>query len=401
MNVYMTGPGRPAGGTPRLSRASSAVFFALFVAVFLPPIYREWSGDISWKFSAQGGISAARGGDPLYEEDYVNTEGFTRSVHCPTVVSLRGGNLLAVWYGGTREGAPDVALYQSVWDRGSGAWSTPCRLMDAGAAGADLGRYVRKMGNAVLCEDGRGRVWLFFVTVSLGGWSGSSINYSISEDDGCHWSRCNRLVTSPLLNMGTLVRGTPLRYKDGSLGVPAYSELWGKRGQLIRIASDGTVLDRSRITWGRTFLQPSVVPLDADHAVAFLRNSGEKSRRIFDARSSDGGGSWSYPHRMDLPNPDSAVMGLDSGEGDLLLVFNNMMIDRDDISLARSADRGKSWRVIHEFEKASPSEWEEIDGFSYPFLIRAPDGVFHLLYTWNRRRIKHVYFNMAWLKGLG
>jgi predicted neuraminidase len=36
--------------------------------------------------------------------------------------------------------------------------------------------------------------------------------------------------------------------------------------------------------------------------------------------------------------------------------------------------------------------------FSYPYLIQASSGDFHLLYTWNRVFIKHLRFNQAWLE---
>ena len=35
--------------------------------------------------------------------------------------------------------------------------------------------------------------------------------------------------------------------------------------------------------------------------------------------------------------------------------------------------------------------------FSYPYLIQARNGDFHLVYTWNRSFIKHVRFTPAWL----
>ena len=377
----------------------NAGFFLLLAAIFLPPLYNGFARNLSWSFSARP-PSPAAGGPPVYREDFVEAEELTPMVHCPTLVDLGHGNLLAVWYGGTREGAADVALYQSVWNGESRAWTSACLLTDARSTGADLNRYVRKVGNAVLYKDARNRIWLFYVTISVGGWSGSSINYRSSDDDGCHWSSAQRLVTSPLLNMGTLVIGAPVEYADGSIGLPMYSELCAKRGELLRFATDGTILDKIRITRDRTFLQPSIVPLDAARAIAFLRNSGEASRRIFRAESRDGGETWPAPWRMTLPNPDSAVSGLNAGEGALLLVFNNMVIDRDDLSLARSNDGGLSWKVIHEFEKGMPPEWEELEGFSYPFLIQSKDGMFHLLYTWNRRRLKHVYFNEVWMRGL-
>jgi hypothetical protein len=37
--------------------------------------------------------------------------------------------------------------------------------------------------------------------------------------------------------------------------------------------------------------------------------------------------------------------------------------------------------------------------YSYPWLIRDPTGQFHVFYTWNRVRIKHVSFNESWLDG--
>jgi hypothetical protein len=35
--------------------------------------------------------------------------------------------------------------------------------------------------------------------------------------------------------------------------------------------------------------------------------------------------------------------------------------------------------------------------FSYPYLIQARNGDFHLTYTWNRVFIKHVTFDPVWL----
>jgi hypothetical protein len=35
--------------------------------------------------------------------------------------------------------------------------------------------------------------------------------------------------------------------------------------------------------------------------------------------------------------------------------------------------------------------------YEYPYFIRSPDGMYHLVYSWNNTFIKHVSFNDAWL----
>ena len=83
-------------------------------------------------------------------------------------------------------------------------------------------------------------------------------------------------------------------------------------------------------------------------------------------------------------------------DGSVIIVFNDSEKNRSDLSLARSTGDGESWRTIHEFEK-DPSGADE---YSYPYLIRASSGDYHLLYTWQRTHIKHVRFNHTWLEGM-
>ena len=52
------------------------------------------------------------------------------------------------------------------------------------SAQAELGRAIRKVGNAVLFPDQHGTVWLVYVTVTVGGWSGSALNVKSSRDGG-------------------------------------------------------------------------------------------------------------------------------------------------------------------------------------------------------------------------
>lgn len=87
----------------------------------------------------------------------------------------------------------------------------------------DLNRYIKKLGNSVVTIDDSKRFWLFYVSVSVGGWTGSSINVKWS-DDGIQWTPAKRLITSPFLNLSTLVKGNPIIYSNGHLLVLAYHE---------------------------------------------------------------------------------------------------------------------------------------------------------------------------------
>ena len=381
------------GAAPRLA------FVVLFCLAGFPPLFKAVTAPPPAGFDvAPSAPPSAPAGRPLYREEFIDPEEPLQTAHCPALVELGGGDLLAVWYAGVEEGSADVALYTASWDRRSGRWSSPCFITDAAATGAELGRSVRKIGNAVLHRDENGRLRLFYVTVSVGGWSGGALNVKVSHDDGRAWSRAQRLVTCPILNMGTLVRCGAVRYRDGSIGLPVYHELIGKFGALLVLGPDGSVRDERRISWGRSSLQPSVVPLDDARAVAFLRQSGMPERRLLRSSSADGGRRWSRPALTGLPNPNSSVSAVRSRDGTLWLAYNTMEYDRDNLGLARSRDGGETWEDVYEFARAG--DGEETLGFSYPFLIEASDGTFHLVYSWNRARIRHVRFNRAWLEAL-
>jgi predicted neuraminidase len=83
---------------------------------------------------------------------------------------------------------------------------------------------------------------------------------------------------------------------------------------------------------------------------------------------------------------------LRASDGSILAVTNLSTTSRNDLSLARSVDSGKTWTVMAAIEHS-----EQGHQFAYPTLVQATDGRIHLAYAWNYARIKHVEFNMAWL----
>ena len=340
---------------------------------------------------------------PVFETRFASS-GATPAVHSATAVELSDGRIRAFWYGGSREGAKDVAIYTSLFtlftlfDDERGEWSPEVVVTTREETQADVRRYVKKLGNPVGSRDRDGRLWLFYVSVSVGGWSGSAINFRVSEDEGESWSVARRLVTSPFLNISTLVRGSAVRYADGTQGVPVYHELLGKFGEYIRLDREGRVLDKARMSSGYSSLQPVVVPLDTVRAVGLMRKSGNSPPRVLSVETGDGGSSWSAITPTPLANPDAAIAALRISSGELLVAFNDSEHDRSNLSLALSENDGDSWEVVHVFEPPAPVGVAPAR-FAYPWLLESTDGELHLLYTWDRDRIVHVRFNRAWLLG--
>ena len=332
--------------------------------------------------------------EPVLEEAFISGD-LTREVHSATALELDNGDIRVFWYGGKREGSKDTSIYSRVLNRADNSWSDIREIITRQAVTRDTRRYIRKLGNPVALARGD-EIWLFFVSVSVGGWAGSSINLSVSADSGTTWGPARRLISSPFMNISTLVRNAPLLAENGNAILPAYHEFLGKFAELLQLDSSGTVTGKYRISHGREAIQPTLLAVDATHAMAFMRNtSASQAGKLWFSRSQDSLASWTPLEALALPNPDAAVTAVQLNTADeLLLVFNNHPTERDDISMAYRSGDTVAWQLVHQFEKKSGTK-KEHNPFSYPFLLQTHDGNFHLFYTWKRKHIKHIYFNRA------
>jgi predicted neuraminidase len=361
--------------------------------------YRTASAPSAGGFAPPAAAAPSIKAEPYYRSQLLPNS-TAPSVHSATAAEIAGGKLRAFWYGGSREGARDVAIYTSVYSPAAETWSPERAVFTRASAQRELRRYLRKLGNPVVGRDRGGRLWLYFVSVSVGGWAGSAINAAHSEDDGETWSPPRRLVSSPFFNISTLVKGVPFLFGDGSIGLPAYHEFVGKFGELLRLDAGGRVIAKTRLSWGQSSLQPVIVPKSENEAVAFMRYSGEPPNRILVVRTEDGGAHWDSPVKTALPNPNAAVGSVLLEDGLLLLAFNDSQENREDISLAVSRDFGNTWKVVRKLEGDSAEPKAPVAEYSYPWIMQDRAGNVHLLYTWGRTRIKHVEFNRPWLERL-
>lgn len=342
-----------------------------------------------------------------------------------------------------------MQIHSAVFNPGNGQWGPEQVVATREDTQRSLLRYVRKLGNPVCGRAADGKLWLFYVTVSVGGWSGSSITAKTSSDEGETWSPARRLVTSPFLDVSTLVKGTPFLYSDGTMGLPVYQELNNEFGEILRLDKNGNVIDKLRLSSGKDHgLQPVVLVKNASEALVLMRHSGEgSSHHVIAVSTHDAGQHWTAPTQLPLSNPDSAISAVVLPGRQILAVVNNQGYQgqnkgRNSLTLVISADNGVTWKTIYQFENQSETQKGQLskktyfqvakkfaqlsdprlagkdgkvneyaesaqhamcsgDGcgfeFSYPYLIQTHNGDFHLAYTWNRSFIKHIWFNQAWL----
>jgi predicted neuraminidase len=358
--------------------------------------------------------------------------------HAASAVELRDGRVRAFWYAGSNEGAPDVEVRTAVFDPDRNAWGEERIVASRVSTQEAVGRFVKRIGNAVAGHAADGSLRLFYVTGSVGGWVGSSITVMTSQDEGETWTRARRLITSPFLNLSTLVRSGPFLYADGTMGLPVYHEFLGKFGELLRLDTTGGVIDKQRLGSAGSGLQPVILVKSPREALALLRYSGsERPHRVLGSTTVDAGEHWTQPVRTSLSNPDAALSGVVLSDGRILVALNDVEEAREALSLVVSDDGGNQWRTIYQLEdesaardqlneaeysrtiearaRASDATVEDPSAhaksvrrvtywgqryhfeFSYPYLIETRRGRFHVLYTWNKSFIKDFEFNRAWL----
>ena len=294
------------------------------------------------------------------------------SAHASTIVATREG-LVAAWFGGTREGAPDVGIW--VARHVGGAWTAPVEV----ATGVQPDGTRHPCWNPVLFETAPGTLTLFYkVGPDPRRWWGMT---RTSRDNGKTWSEGVRLpdgILGPIKNK-------PVRLADGTLLSPTSTESTEEpskwRVHFERSADGGRTWEIVRPAPGAAIdaIQPSILL----HPKGRLQAVGRtRSQKIFQTWSEDGGRTWSPVMLTVLPNPSAGTDAVTLGGGRHLLVYNHTPKGRTPLNVAVS-DNGTTWAAALVLE-SEPGE------YSYPAVIQAPDGLVHVTYTWKRERIKHV-----------
>ena len=300
------------------------------------------------------------------------------SCHASTIVETKPGVFLAAWFGGDDEGKPNVAIWSSQFENGK--WSAPVEL----AREPQIATY-----NPVLFYTKDRTLWLYYkFGPHPSDWSAGRRS---SKDDGKTWSEIEHLpagIYGPIKNKplvlpdGAVVSGTSVEsYHAWTPWVERSvdnGETWSKHGPIIYPGE------------AYAAIQPAIVPVGGNRLRMFVRTT-KRIGKIAAADSSDGGKTWSPLRATELPNPNSGIDAVGLKDGRIVMIYNHTASGRSPLNLGVSSD-GEKWQMFQVLE-SEPGE------YSYPAIIQSQDGALHAVYTWNRKRIKHVVVSLADIPG--
>ncbi|HRE81934.1 MAG TPA: exo-alpha-sialidase, partial [Opitutaceae bacterium] len=233
--------------------------------------------------------------------------------HASTLVETEKGKLVAAWFGGTKEQAPDVSIWVSRWD--GKRWDEPIEVADGRQEdGTRLPTW-----NPVLFLPPGGPLFLFYkVGPSPSTWWGV---VRTSTDGGKSWSAPRPLpegILGPIKNKPVVLSdGTwlsPTSTEEGPAGWNVHfewsrdqGETWEKTERVER----GPGLDA---------IQPSVLFHPDGKLQALCRT---RQGTVAMTWSRDAGKTWSALAATELPNPNSGTDAITLKDGRQLIVYNH------------------------------------------------------------------------------
>ena len=232
---------------------------------------------------------APRADDPaILVNEFIYETAPYPSAHASTIVETTSHEIVAAWFGGTRERSPDVGIW--VARRTKDGWTPSVEV----ANGVQPDGTRHPTWNPVLFQPRSGPLMLFYkVGPSPESWWGM---LRMSTDGGRTWSEARRLpdgILGPIKNK-------PVQLADGTILSPTSTESesepsrWqvhferssdgGKRWTATQPLNDGTTI---------AAIQPSILFREKIGGNALLAVGRTRQGMVFSTSSDDGGKTWS------------------------------------------------------------------------------------------------------------
>ncbi len=301
--------------------------------------------------------------------------------HSATIAETLDGDLVATYFGGTKERNPDVCIWVSRKPKGASDWTKPQLVAD----GIMSDTLRKACWNPVIYQNKNGELQIYFkIGESVSDWTGWLVR---SNDGGVTWSQREPLQENYL----GPVKNKPI-LSNGRLIAPTSVEKGGWRIYFEYSDDNGSTWQRTDFVEadsGVQAIQPSIITLSDGSLAALART---RSEHIGITYSHDNGITWSKLRLIDTPNNNSGLDAITLRDGRHVLICNDRPIPhgiksgkgvRTPLSLLISDD-GVNWRHWLTLEDSPVSQ------YSYPSIIQTADGHLHCIYTWRRQRIKHV-----------
>ncbi len=339
--------------------------------------------------------------------------------HGATIAETPECDLVASFFGGTKERNPDCVIWVCRKEKNSNTWTALVEV-----ANGVLSPTLRKAcWNPVLYQIPGGELLLFYkVGINVADWTGYLIR---SKDGGRTWSKPEQLpdgILGPVKNKPELIDGRIISPSstEGKGGWRVHLEIsedmgktWRKVGPLEASEALPTTEQKTgsavsniddpeagealatQDKYTILAIQPSILR-HKDGRLQLLCRS--RNGLLATAWSSDKGDTWTPLTLSTLPSNNSGTDAVNLKDGRHLLVYNNFRTvpgerkgPRTPLNIALSKD-GVKWYTSLTLEDSPVSQ------YSYPSVIQGKDGKIHIVYTWRRQRIKYTMLDPKELK---
>ncbi len=318
-------------------------------------------------------------------KEFVRRNMPTANCHASTVLPLDNGNIIAAWFGGTKEGNSDVDIWYSL--KTADGFQPPKQI----SAGANVPHW-----NPVLFSHTDGRISLFFkFGKKIPKWK---TYRCVSEDGGLTFGEPRLLVPGDTSGGRGPVKNKCIRLSSGRILAPASSEKHGWNC-FIDISDDDSITfsKKAKINTEYVFplknkkngfsrnkipmIQPTLWESSPGTVHAMMRTS---AGWIYRSDSHDSGETWCEAYSTGLPNNNSGIDAVMITDGRLFLVSNPVgdnWGERSPLTLQVSYDNGKTFETVLTLE-----EEKKDSEFSYP-AVTYLNGRLYVTYTWERLNI--------------
>jgi hypothetical protein len=182
--------------------------------------------------------------------------------HCATLIELPDGDLLAAWFSGAFETAPNQLIAGARRPPRSRTWTTPVAVVDTPGQAA---------GQPVFLLNHSGILWLYYVTIAGHDWTTARMMRRRSPDLGHHWEAAEALP----MEEGFMFRSRPLSLGAGHWLFPIYDEKTWRSLMLISEDDGATWHPGQFISTPAGNIHPCVISLADGRLLTFLRPGGE------------------------------------------------------------------------------------------------------------------------------